>query len=197
MAAFLNVTFDINDALTLEVGGRYSDDSKEYYKTNAHGVGVPGNLEILTNSDGSLTSAGAADPLNAALNSVVIGALLRRTTHEVKLDRSETNFDPSVKLLWNANDDTLVYLSWSTGFKSGGFTGGADTINPDGTPGEGTTFDDETAEALELGVKSTLWDGRAMYHLPAGSDSGFMQPGSGWRNGTVRTGVEWQYLCPV
>lgn len=160
-AAFAAVTFDITDAFTVEVGGRYSDDSKEYIKSNAHGVGVPGNLVILTNPDGSLTEAGAADPLNTALNSVVIGGLLSRTTHEVKLDRSETNFDPSVKLLWNANDDTLVYLSWSTGFKAGGFTGGADTINPDGTPGEGTAFDDETAQAWELGVKSTLWDGRA------------------------------------
>ncbi|MEH6610040.1 MAG: TonB-dependent receptor [Halioglobus sp.] len=161
MAVFANVTFDITEALTLEVGGRYSDDSKEYFKTNAHGQGVPGSLVINRNSDGSLTEAGAADPLNAALNSVVIGGLLSRGTHEVNLDRSETNFDPSVKLLWNAGDDSLVYLSWSTGFKSGGFTGDSSTINPDGTPGPGTDFDDETAEAWELGVKSTLWGGRA------------------------------------
>ena len=55
----------------------------------------------------------------------------------------------------------MTYASYSTGYKSGGFNSSGDTANPDGTPGEGTEFEDETADAWELGVKSTVWDGRA------------------------------------
>jgi len=77
------------------------------------------------------------------------------------LKRDDDHFDPSVRLLWDVDDDTMAYLSWQTGHKSGGINGGTDTINPDGTPGDGTFFGDETASAWELGVKNSFWDGRA------------------------------------
>ena len=38
---------------------------------------------------------------------------------------------PSANLQWDVTDDTMLYLTWSEGFKSGGFTS-AD----DGEPGD-------------------------------------------------------------
>ncbi|NIB41640.1 TonB-dependent receptor [Pseudomaricurvus alkylphenolicus] len=70
---------------------------------------------------------------------------------------SETWTAPTYKLVVNyhVNDDTMVYLSAASGFKSGGFDGTAST-------GEGaaTPFDEEQALNLELGFKSMLLDRR-------------------------------------
>jgi outer membrane receptor protein involved in Fe transport len=65
------------------------------------------------------------------------------------------------------NDDSMYYLSYAEGFKSGGFNS-VDDQNPvflaDGTilrntPGTGFEYGDETAWSLELGGKHTLLDG--------------------------------------
>ena len=55
----------------------------------------------------------------------------------------------------------MVYVSYVEGYKSGGFNVTPDTSNPDGSPAEGTEFEDEQAEAWELGIKSSFWDNRA------------------------------------
>jgi iron complex outermembrane receptor protein len=64
-------------------------------------------------------------------------------------------------LRWDATDNTMVYLSYTEGYKSGGFDPSPNTSNPDGSPGEGAEFEPEEAEAWELGVKTSLWDDRA------------------------------------
>lgn len=61
---------------------------------------------------------------------------------------------------WRATDDTLVYASVATGFKSGGFTGSASTKERAETP-----FDPEKATNFEVGVKSDLFDRRARVNL--------------------------------
>ena len=161
-SAFAQVEIDLTDTITLELGGRYSDDSKEQFKRNSAAIGIPDqSFEVLVNSDGSLTEAGAADPGIAQLSAIVTGPLLNRPVAQNKLERDETHFDPSVRLTWDMNADTMAYFSWSTGYKAGGITGGVDSINQDGTPGPGTTFGDETASAFEAGIKTAFWDGRA------------------------------------
>jgi outer membrane receptor protein involved in Fe transport len=161
LAMFFEVSYDITDDLTLELGGRYSDDEKKVTKSATLGTGIPGDVTRYINADGTLTDAGAADPQNAALLGAAWGALLNTWPHDADLKREEGHFDPSVRLLWDINDDTMGYLSWSTGYKSGGFNSTSDTFNPDGTPGDGTKFGDETASAWEMGVKTSFWDQRA------------------------------------
>jgi len=161
LAVFVEFTYDITDDLTLELGGRYSDDEKKVTKSVALGTGIPGDVTRYINGDRTLTEAAMADPLNTALLAAAWGPVLSTYPHDTDLKRTEGHFDPSVKLLWQVSDDTMTYLSWSTGYKSGGFNGSPDTFNPDGTPGDGTEFGDETASAWELGVKTSLWDQRA------------------------------------
>jgi outer membrane receptor protein involved in Fe transport len=55
----------------------------------------------------------------------------------------------------------MSYLSYTEGYKSGGFNTSGDTANPDGTPGTGTEFEDEEATAWELGFKGSFWENRA------------------------------------
>ncbi len=159
LAVFFEATFDLTDNLFLDLGVRYSEDTKETLKQVPIGVGAPGEEIAVFNPDGSPT--GALDPKNTAL--VAASWMLAGNTfpQENDLKREEDHTDPSVRLRWDMTDNTMAYASYTTGYKSGGFNASADTANPDGSPGEGTEFEDETAEAWELGTKSTLWDGRA------------------------------------
>ena len=158
LAIFAEVTFDITDRLFLDVGGRYSEDSKNTRKMGSMGIGAPGEDVLVFGTDGSPT--GTLDAQNSALVATA-WSLLNTYPQDNDLERNEYHFDPSVKLRWDVLDDAMVYASYSTGYKSGGFNSSGDTANPDGTIGPGTEFEDEQAEAWELGVKSTLWDGRA------------------------------------
>lgn len=62
---------------------------------------------------------------------------------------------PKVALTWQAADNILVYLSFTRGYNSGGFSARAGTVTDVTTP-----FDPEFINAYELGVKSDLLDGR-------------------------------------
>ncbi|MEH6567763.1 MAG: TonB-dependent receptor [Halioglobus sp.] len=158
VAVFVEFTVDLTDNLFLDIGGRYSEDTKETRKQGSMGVGAPGEDVLVWKTDG--TPTGALDAQNSALVAAS-WSLINTYPQDNMLKRDEEHFDPSVRLRWDATDNSMVYVSYSTGYKSGGFNSSGDSANPDGTPGPGTEFEDEEAEAWELGVKTTLWDGRA------------------------------------
>ena len=71
-------------------------------------------------------------------------------------DYNEQSFDNlSGRLVakYNISDSANAYVSYTTGYRSGGFNGGA-------FDGGGDAFDEETIESIELGVKSQLMDGK-------------------------------------
>ena len=158
LAVFLELSFDFTETITLDIGARYSEDSKNTQKQVAIGVGAPGQqIEVV---DASNTATGALDAENTALVSTS-WALLETFPHNQTLDRDEDHFDPTVRLRWTPTDAIMAYLSYTEGYKSGGFNTSGDTANPDGTPGPGTEFEDEEATAWELGLKTSFWDDRA------------------------------------
>ena len=75
-----------------------------------------------------------------------------------------TNFAPMVSLSYALGDDTNIYAKYSTGFKSGGFN--LDYITQ-ADLNAGITFDEETVDAYELGLKSTFLDGRLQLNAAA------------------------------
>ncbi len=159
-AVFGELSYELTDALTLELGLRYSEDTKDVHKQVSLGMGILSQAVITTGSDGLPT--GNADFLTTALIQTFWGlGGLDTFAHDQLLNRKEKHLDPAVRLRWQANDETMVYLSWSEGYKSGGFNATTNTANPDGSPGPSTEYEDESAQAWELGVKTTLWDGRA------------------------------------
>ena len=77
---------------------------------------------------------------------------------------------PKVTLRFKPNDDVTTYLSYSRGFRSGGFnqTG----VGTAGIAGITDLFDEETADTYEAGVKARFMDNRVMagasiYHTKA------------------------------
>ena len=61
---------------------------------------------------------------------------------------------PKVGIRYQVNDDIMVYGSYSEGFKSGGFFGRQANFNID------PSYDPEFVENYEIGLKSTLLEGR-------------------------------------
>ncbi|EGG30837.1 TonB-dependent receptor [Aequoribacter fuscus] len=69
-------------------------------------------------------------------------------------DREASDWSPKVSLNWFVNDDIMVYGSYAKAFKSGGYN--ADFVGDL----RGLEFDDEEVDAYELGIKTTLLEGR-------------------------------------
>jgi iron complex outermembrane receptor protein len=69
-------------------------------------------------------------------------------------DTDETDFSPRFALEWTPGDEVMTYLSYVSGYKGPGFSLTATTTE------KSPPIDPETSDAFEVGLKSTLWDGR-------------------------------------
>jgi outer membrane receptor protein involved in Fe transport len=157
--------------LSIDLGARYSEDEKDLSKRVTIGQGAPGNVNDIVTPE---ITAGSAD-LVAYLTNILVatgdtGATAAAAVHAGSLDRyaaafedsrDEDHFDPSVRLRWEYSDAGMAYLSYSEGYKSGGFNFSPDTANPDGSPRPGHEFEDEAVTAWELGIKHDFMEGRA------------------------------------
>lgn len=72
--------------------------------------------------------------------------------HNVSGSRDEDSFTPLANLQWFATDSTMLYASYSTGFKAGGFDARAN--NP-----FSFEFENEEASTFEIGSKGLLLNG--------------------------------------
>ncbi|MDX3910592.1 MAG: TonB-dependent receptor [Sphingobium sp.] len=124
-AIFGQGTYEVIDNLRITVGARYSTEKKTNRDELAFDISTPYVGEY-------------ADP-------------------QAVLNRSKRfkSFTPRVAVDFQATPDTLLYASWSRGFKSGTYSLGA------GTP----PVDPETVSAFEGGIKSQLFDRRLRLNL--------------------------------
>lgn len=134
-SAFGQVTWNINENLRANFGGRYTDESKDKPNNSSQ------NLFLLD---------------APALNQIILDAFgaVPFTNADVDVRTvDDTSFDPSISLQWDVAEDTMLYASYSTATKAGGFNSNATNLDD-------AVFDPETAESFEMGVKSFLMDGR-------------------------------------
>ncbi len=139
-AAFAEATYSITPRFRVIAGGRYTKDDKDLV-IDARVGGTPG------------FAIGANDPRNYDC------ATLRGLGVPCTLDFSK--FTPKLGLQFDTSDNSMVYLNYSKGWKSGGWS--ARTNNPR----EFVVFDPETVNSYELGVKTTVFDGRARLNYTA------------------------------
>ncbi|MAV29745.1 MAG: hypothetical protein CL865_01695 [Cycloclasticus sp.] len=151
---FAEVSIDMTDTLNLNIGGRYTDTEKDIdHTTCASGIGNFGPAGIFTSSE-AICDDGATDFLPIANDQIFSTSL------------SEDEFSPSVQLTWRPGNESMYYVSYVEGFKAGGFNFDQRApvppldSNGDGVPDVGYQFDKENAEAVELGTKLTLAEGR-------------------------------------
>lgn len=92
------------------------------------------------------------------LGSADSGAVLFRSAFDAP-QRTWNDTSWRGKLMWQPSDDLMAYLSYSRGFKAGGYNGFA--VGPQ--PG----YDPEIMESAEIGLKAYLWDRRAFVTVAA------------------------------
>ena len=173
VAFFAQGTYEISDTLRLTLGARYTEEEKDAISDQKLGdslCGMTGNNEL-----------GCAGGYNNWM--AVIQASSFNTYNKYwEGERKTTDFSPSANLQWDISDSSMVYISFSQGFKSGGFSA-ADDGNPGDipvgvppippvvnngfqasqfvstVPNEDFEFDDESVDAFEIGGKHELMDG--------------------------------------
>ncbi len=85
----------------------------------------------------------------------IISDILAPEVPPTSLNRKEDNLDGSINVQYDFNNDTMGFVSWATGSKSGGFS--VDVARP-----EEAEYDTEEAETLEVGLKTSLARGAAL-----------------------------------
>lgn len=137
-AVFGEVIWNISESFRAKVGARYTEDDKTADKR-------------LWYSDASTLDNAVPDPDIAAAYNGVIGV-----EHDLRgVKRSTDNFSPAFTLEWDATSDLMTYVSYTEGFKAGGF-------DEDFTSGviDEFEYEDEEAESWALGAKWTIAGGR-------------------------------------
>jgi len=166
-AVFFQGTFNFTDTFRATFGVRYTEEdkdvvSRQYLADSIQGYDTPNN--------------------NFYLGQIQAG-FFNTYAYNYKEERSTDDLIPSVIVQWDVFEDSMLYASFSQGFKSGGFTAADDgepgglglgewpcTIEPDGSvdaeacydttlPNDDFEFDDEEVDAWEIGGKHTLLDG--------------------------------------
>lgn len=148
LAFFGQATYEIIDNLSLTVGLRWTEDEKTFINSNQFVI----DAGFIT---GAPLVPSPVDPLNPALN----GPLLDGTPLAGPLGTATTIKDdaitPLVSLAYRWSDELMTYVSYSEGFKGGGFT---QRVFPPliGVP----SFEPEFSTTYEVGFKSNLLDNR-------------------------------------
>lgn len=76
---------------------------------------------------------------------------------------AESALSGTVKASFEVNDDVMSYVSFSRGYKAGGFNLDQEAVGNQDANGnfvDQSRFHPETSDSLELGLKARMWDGR-------------------------------------
>lgn len=130
-ALFGDFNWAFADDWRLSFGGRFSHDKKELW--NGYAPGVPVSPTNVSRDQFAEVGSG---------------------------DASFSKFTPKIGIDWRPNSDTMLYASWSRGYRSGGFSPRAATAATASTP-----FQPETVDAFEVGAKLALLDRRLEVNL--------------------------------
>ncbi|MDQ3145005.1 MAG: TonB-dependent receptor [Pseudomonadota bacterium] len=150
-AAFADFTYEFTDQLSVALGGRYTVDKRSATVIRANFLNGP-----------SPALGG---------NGVQLGAL----TSDFEGKETFKEFTPRASISFQPNDRNTFYLSYSKGFKGGGFDPrGLSTAAPD-LDGNGTRsadeifdyflFEPEKVTSYEAGYKASMFDRRLRFAL--------------------------------
>lgn len=147
-AVFGQATWYIDDRWSVTAGLRYSDEEKDSSALNILANEPLSNIPLPP----SLAALGGAFQLFPA-------------TAPYTSSFADDNVTGTFNVSYDVSDSLSTYLRYATGFKSGGINlsrnaGATVPGNPVANVGS-TTFDSETVDSVEFGLKARLGDGRA------------------------------------
>ncbi len=138
-ALFGQANWHISDMFTLVTGVRYTEEDKDFLHC---GVGFGSVATQTCDFDNQFLSFNSDTDVGDGLKAN--GVAQNRGVTEW------SNVSPKIGINAHVTDDLFAYVSWTRGFRSGGFNGRGNTTNTAGP------FDEEKADSYEFGAK---WDG--------------------------------------
>ena len=179
-ALFTDNTLHFTDALSLNVGVRYTLDDKELQQ-NSSNIGNGGGCASSNAAFGILNQVNpAAAAALAGVNETLCLPFLSPGYNNFANHQSKEENVPSgtAKLVYRLNNELLLYASYARGYKAGGFnldrvtcTVGAPGCTPGSaavvTPILDTSFKKETNDSYEVGEKATLFDRKVLLNATA------------------------------
>ena len=173
-ALFAQGTYDLTDVLRLTVGVRYTEENKDVVSSQRLG---DSNCGLGGTPDRSI--AGCENGYNYWLP-LIQATSFNTYDYDYREDRTTDKWVPSVNLQWDVSDGSMLYASFSQGFKSGGFSAADDgepggyivgQVPPPGvvftTPNADFEFEDETVDAFEVGGKHEFASGAVRFNWAA------------------------------
>ena len=143
VAAYGQMTFDLSEQWRISAGGRVLNDQVKFQQMVSLIVPPSGPTVVSNQLPRTIVNAdGSVEELDG------------------KLD--DTAFTWRVALDFSPNDNVMIYGSVATGYKPGGFNGGFNL-----NPLQYLPFYEEEVTAYEIGLKSTLAGGRAVFNAAA------------------------------
>jgi outer membrane receptor protein involved in Fe transport len=173
-AIFTHNIFELTDKLSLTLGARYTSESKEFGATfNNTNTACPAQQAFFAPflSGGPAALPAALQPLAAGIVNLTCQGNSSSSLNGMVLsdDRDEDEFTGTVVLSAEPTTRTLLYASYSHGYKAGGFNLDRSALgNPifaPNDPRQAATggfgvqrlqFDAEVVDAFEIGFKLTL-----------------------------------------
>jgi len=144
-AAFGELTYQFDDKWSATVGLRYSSETKTVFDTAAFDFATPAT-NVFADSLDTL-----ADPqFVCGVDAITFPACDPKETFN--------SLTPKLTVNFQATEDTMLYATASRGFKSGTYNLGAV---------QGTALNPEKVDAYEVGLKSSLLNGRLRANLSA------------------------------
>ncbi len=190
IAVFTRETFSFTDNFKLTVGLRYTTEDKD----------LRGRVDTIGTSCAAMMAVAGFDPNNpsgpiaptlggltqGALALQCLGGTLNSTLDGNYADsRSEDRLSGTLNLSYFFSNDVMGYVSYSNGYKSGGYNLDRSGLDPD-TVLDGATsgpnvatnfgirrdvnaleFEEELVNSYEVGLKSVLNDGRVIVNAAA------------------------------
>ncbi|VUD59858.1 Pesticin receptor [Thalassocella blandensis] len=175
-AMFGRVTWNVSDDWHLTFGARYTEETKKaskqiyiYEPSTGNALTDPalGALFLYAFRVESTTATSFYLPDDNGILQPT-GQPFYNSGHDVVGERDESAFTPLVNVEYDINGDMMAYASFTSGFKAGGFDPRSNSVgnfsspmpSDEAKPQRFFEFDEEEATAAEIGLKSTLADGR-------------------------------------
>ena len=170
MAAFTRLTYAIVPSFRLSVGGRYTTEDKTldgfttaalrlctrpstYYPTYVAGCPTAQPIAVSTTIPSFVPSANFNPTIDGTITQVANGTYTGTAAKRASFDRVTYRAGAD----WDVTDRNLLYASYETGFKSGGFFQTVDR----------GVFRPERIGAWTLGSKNRFFDNRLQLNLEA------------------------------
>lgn len=153
-SAFWQTTWNVTDRLRATLGLRYSEEEKDGSRRLTV-ADLQGNERPLGTVDG------------------VLAGVFKIERHDLDGEQDTEQLAPSLNVQYDATDEVMLYATASRGYKSGGFDARSNA-SPSSAPNAAGgvivgsfEYEEEEATSLEIGAKTSFWDGRAELNVAA------------------------------